>query len=85
MLRACVLDLEGSWEEHLPLEEFSDNNSYQTSIHMTPYEALYGRPFGSLVCWREVGERTTTGSDLVRDTSKKVELIRKHFLMDQSR
>ena len=44
MLRACVLDLKGSWEEHLPLVEFSYNNSYQVSIHMTPYEALYRRP-----------------------------------------
>ena len=39
MLRACVLDLKGSWEEHLPLVEFAYNNSYQTSIQMTLYEA----------------------------------------------
>ena len=44
MLRACVLDLKGSWEEHLPLVEFSYNNSYQASIQMAPYEALYVRP-----------------------------------------
>ena len=43
-LRACVLDHKGSWEEHLPLVEFAYNNSYQTSIHMAPYEALYERP-----------------------------------------
>ena len=41
MLRACVLDLKGTWEEHLPLVEFSYNNSYHASIQMTPYEALY--------------------------------------------
>ena len=40
MLRACVLDLKGSWEEHLPLVEFAYNNSYQASIQMAPYEAL---------------------------------------------
>ena len=40
MLRACVLDLKGSWEEHLPLVEFTYNNSYLASIHMAPYEAL---------------------------------------------
>ena len=50
MLRACVLDLKGSWEEHLPLVEFAYNNSYQVSIYMTPYEALYERPRRSLVC-----------------------------------
>ena len=44
MLRACVLDLKGSWEEHLPLVKFAYNNSYQASIQMAPYEALYGRP-----------------------------------------
>ena len=44
MLQACVLDLKGSWEEHLPLVEFAYNNSYQASIQMAPYEALYGRP-----------------------------------------
>ena len=42
MLRACVLDHRGSWEEHLPLVEFAYNNSYQASIQMAPYEALYG-------------------------------------------
>ena len=44
MLQACVLDLKGSWEEHLPLVEFAYNNSYQVSTRMEPYEALYGRP-----------------------------------------
>ena len=44
MLRPCVLDLKGSWEERLPLVEFVYNNSYQGSIQMAPYEALYGRP-----------------------------------------
>ena len=44
MLRACVLDLKGCWDEHFPLVEFSYNNSYQASIHMAPYEALYMRP-----------------------------------------
>ena len=56
MLRACVLDHKGSWEEHLPLVEFAYNNSYQASIRMAPYEALYGRPCRSPLCWTEVGE-----------------------------
>ena len=47
---------------------------------MAPYEALYGRPCRYLVCWMEVGERSAIGSDLVKDTSKKVELIRKRLL-----
>ena len=36
MLRACVLYLKGSWEEHLPLVEFAYKNSYQASIQMAP-------------------------------------------------
>ena len=47
---------------------------------MAPYEELYGRPCRSSVCWTEVGERPTTSSDLVRDTSVKVSLIRKRLL-----
>ena len=85
MLPACFLDLKGRWEKHLPLVEFVYNNGYQASIQMAPYEALYGRPYRSLICWTEVGERPSTGPYLVRDTSEKVDLIRKHLLMAQSR
>ena len=85
MLRTCVLDIKGSWEENLPLVEFAYNNSYQASIQMAPYEALYGRPCRSLVYWTEVGERSTIGPDLVKDTPKKVDFIRKRLLITQSR
>ena len=85
MLRACVLDLKGSWEEHLPLVEFAYNNSYQASIQMAPYEALYGRPCRSPICWTEVGESSIIGPDLIRDTSEKVGMIRKRLLTAQSR
>ena len=85
MLRACVLYLKGSWEEHLPLVEFTYNNSYQASIQIAPYEELYGRPCQSLVCWMELGERPYTGPDLVRDTSEKVDLIWKRLLTARSR
>ena len=50
MLRACVLDHKGSWEEHLSLVEFGYNNSYQANIQMAPYEALYGRSCRSSSC-----------------------------------
>ena len=72
MLRACVLDHKDSWEEHLPLVEFAYNNSYQASIQMAPYEALYERPCRSPICWTEVGESFVTCPDLIRDTSEKV-------------
>ena len=84
MLRPCVLALNGGWEGHLPLVEFAYNNSYQASIQMAPCEALYGRPCRSLVCWTEVGERSSIGPDLVKDTSEKVDLIRKRLLTSLS-
>ena len=84
MLRACILDYKGSWEEHLPLVEFTYNNSYQVSRQMAPYEALYGRPCKSLIYWTEVGESFIAGSDLIRDTSEKVSSIRQCLLTAQS-
>ncbi|GKF10809.1 putative reverse transcriptase domain-containing protein [Tanacetum coccineum] len=43
MLRACVIDFGGTWDVHLPLAEFSYNNSYHSSIMCAPFKALYGR------------------------------------------
>ena len=85
MLRACILDLKSGWEEHLSLVKFSYNNSYQASIQMAPYKALYERPCRSLICWTKVGEHSITGPDLIRNTSKKVDFIRKRLLTAQSR
>ncbi|GJT57686.1 putative reverse transcriptase domain-containing protein [Tanacetum coccineum] len=56
MLRACVIDFGKGWERHLPLVEFSYNNSYHASIKAAPFEALYGRKYRSPVCWAEVGD-----------------------------
>ena len=84
MLRACVLDHKGSWEEQFPLVEFAYNNNYRASIQKAPYEALYGRPCRSPLFWTEVGESSITGPDLIRDTSEKVSLIRQRLLTTQS-
>ena len=85
MLRACVLDFQGSWVEHLPLIEFAYNNSFQSSIGMAPYEALYGRPCRSPMCWTESGEATLIGPELVQETTKKIRVIRDRLLAAQSR
>ncbi|GJS44404.1 reverse transcriptase domain-containing protein [Tanacetum coccineum] len=53
MLRACVIDFGKGWVKHLPLAEFSYNNSYHASIKAAPYEALYGRKCRSPICWAE--------------------------------
>ncbi|GKA63199.1 putative reverse transcriptase domain-containing protein [Tanacetum coccineum] len=56
MPRACVIDFGGSWDTHLPLSEFSYNNSYHSSIRCAPFEALYGRKCRSPILWAEIGE-----------------------------
>ncbi|GJZ20614.1 putative reverse transcriptase domain-containing protein [Tanacetum coccineum] len=65
MLRSCVIDFGSSWDRHLPLVEFSYNNSYHASIKAAPFEALYGRKCRSPVCWSEVGDSQLTGPELV--------------------
>ena len=85
MLRACVMDFRGNWEDHLPLVEFAYNNSYQASIQMAPFEALYGRPCRSPLCWTEVGEASAFGPDLVQETTEKIKVIRKRLITAQSR
>ncbi|GKE99043.1 putative reverse transcriptase domain-containing protein, partial [Tanacetum coccineum] len=76
MLRACVIDFGGSWDVHLPLVEFSYNNSYHSSIRCAPFEALYGRKCRSPVLWEEIGESSLIGPKLVEETTDKVVLIK---------
>ncbi|GJR72677.1 putative reverse transcriptase domain-containing protein [Tanacetum coccineum] len=70
MLRACVIDFGKGWVKHLPLAEFSYNNSYHASIKAAPYEALYGRKCRSPICWAEVGEAQLTGPELIQEHVK---------------
>ncbi|GJX14934.1 putative reverse transcriptase domain-containing protein [Tanacetum coccineum] len=79
MLRACVMDFGKGWDRHLPLIEFSYNNSYHTSIKAAPFEALYGRKCRSPICWAEVGDAQLTGPEIVRETTEKIIQI-KHRL-----
>ncbi|GJV73027.1 hypothetical protein Tco_1493022 [Tanacetum coccineum] len=75
MLRACVIDFGGSWDVHLPLAEFSYNNSYHSSIRCAPFEALYERKCRSLILWAEIGESSLIRPELVQETTDKVVLI----------
>ncbi|GJV52777.1 putative reverse transcriptase domain-containing protein [Tanacetum coccineum] len=76
MLRACILDFEGSWDVHLPLVEFSYNNSYHASVRCAPFEALYGRKCRSPIMWAEVGEGQLIGPELVQEITKKISYIK---------
>ncbi|GJU60045.1 putative reverse transcriptase domain-containing protein [Tanacetum coccineum] len=72
MLRACVIDFGKGWEKHLPLVEFSYNNSYHASIKIAPFEALYGRKCRSPICWAEVGDVQLTGPEIIHETTEKI-------------
>ncbi|GJU57589.1 putative reverse transcriptase domain-containing protein [Tanacetum coccineum] len=79
MLRACVIDFGKGWEKHLPLVEFSYNNSYHASIKATPFEALYGRKCRSPVCWAKVGDVQLTGPEIIHETTEKIVQIRQRL------
>ena len=72
MLRACVLDFKRSWVKYLPLVEFAYNKSYQASIGMAFYEALYGRKCRTPICWDEVGERKLSSEELIKVSTEKI-------------
>ncbi|KAD6794782.1 hypothetical protein E3N88_05678 [Mikania micrantha] len=79
MLRSCVIDFGGSWDIHLPLVEFSYNNSYHTSIQCAPFEALYGRKCRSPICWSEIGENQIIGPEFIQETTDKIALIQERI------
>ncbi|WVZ52540.1 hypothetical protein U9M48_003588 [Paspalum notatum var. saurae] len=77
MLRACALTYSTKWDECLPLAEYAYNNSYQKSLDMAPFEALYGRRCRTPLNWSEPGERVTFGPDLVTQAEEKVRFIQR--------
>ncbi|GJU77108.1 putative reverse transcriptase domain-containing protein [Tanacetum coccineum] len=85
MLHAYVIEFESSWDRHMPLVEFSYNNSYHASIKAAPYVALYGRRCRSPICWSEVGDSQFTGPELIRDTTEKIIQIKNRLLTARSR
>ena len=85
MLRACAIEFEGSWDDHLPLIEFAYNNSYHASIKMAPFEALYGRKCRSPIGWFEPEETKLIGPDLVANAMQKVKIIRERLQAAQDR
>jgi hypothetical protein len=85
MLRACVLQYGKNWDQCLSLAEFSYNNSYQTSIRMAPFEALYGRRCRTPLNWSQTGERKVFGPDLVGEAEGKIRIIQANLKTAQSR
>jgi hypothetical protein len=84
-MRACVLEFPQKWDDCLPLAEFSYNNSYQESIKMASFEALYGRRCRTPLNWSEPRERWYFRPDLVKEIEAKVQQIRHHLKEAQAR
>jgi hypothetical protein len=85
MLRACALKYGKSWDKSLPYAEFSYNNSYQASIEMAPYEALYGRQCRTPLFWSQTGESQIFGQEVLKDAEKQVWMIQENLKIAQSR
>ena len=85
MLRACVLEFQGSWDQYIALMEFAYNNHYHSSIGMVPYEALYGRKCRCPLYWDEEGMRVLEGPKLVQETTDKVKIVRGRIKAAQDR
>ncbi|GKB68110.1 putative reverse transcriptase domain-containing protein [Tanacetum coccineum] len=72
MLRACAIYFGGNWDTHLPLVEFSYNNSYHSSVKCAPFKALYGRKYRTLIAWAKVEEGNLIGPEIVQNTTDKI-------------
>ncbi|KAK1415127.1 hypothetical protein QVD17_30899 [Tagetes erecta] len=85
LLRSCVIDFKGNADAHLPLIEFSYNNSYHTSIDMAPFEALYGSKCRSPLFWTEVSDSQIIGPEMIQETTDKIRKIRENLLAARNR
>jgi hypothetical protein len=67
MLRMHLMDQQKSWEEFLPLVEFSYNESYQSTIKMVPFKFSYGRPCQTPLIWDWLADRVQVGPEAIQE------------------
>ena len=80
-----MIDFKGSWHRHIPLVEFVHNNSFQSSIGMAPYEALYERKCRTPLCRTDLSEKKIISPDLIQETKEKVKMIRERLKVATNR
>jgi transposase InsO family protein len=85
MLGACALKHGETWDKSLPYAEFSYNNSYQASLKMAPFEALYEKKCRTLLYWSQTGESQLFGTDIIKEVERQVQIIRENLRVAQSR
>jgi hypothetical protein len=80
-----VIQYDKNWDKYLALAEFSYNNSYQLSLKMAPFEALYGRRCRTPLSWSQTGEHKIFGPDLVTEAEENIKIIQSNLKTAQSR
>jgi hypothetical protein len=85
MLRACALQHEGCWDKSLPYVEFSYNNSYEASLKMSLFEALYGSKCRTPLYWDQTGERQFFGPELIQEAEEQVRIIQENLRVAQTK
>jgi hypothetical protein len=85
MLRACALKHDGTWDKSLPYTEFTYNNSYQSSLKMARFEALYRTKCRTPLYWNQTGESQLFGLEIIKEAERQVEIIRENLKTSQSR
>ncbi|GKA08470.1 putative reverse transcriptase domain-containing protein, partial [Tanacetum coccineum] len=76
---SCAIDFGGNWDTHLPLVEFSYNNSYHSSVKCDPFKALYRRKYRTSIAWAEVGESKLIGPEIIHETTDKIVQIKERL------
>jgi hypothetical protein len=84
-LRACALKYGKGWDKSLPYAEFLYNNSYQASVKMAPYKALYGRQCRTPLFWSQTRESQVFGREVLKDAERQVQMVRESLKVAQSR
>jgi hypothetical protein len=74
MLRACALQDKSGWHKRLPYAKFSYNNSYQTSLKMSLFQALYGRSCRTPLYWDQHGEKQVFGPDILLEAEENIKM-----------
>jgi hypothetical protein len=85
MLRVCALQDQSGWDKRLPYAEFSYNNSYQASLKMSPFQALYGRSCRTPLQWDQPGEKQVFGPDIMLEAEENIKMVRENLKIAQSR
>jgi hypothetical protein len=85
MLRAYVLQDQFEWDKRLPYVEFSYNNSYQASLKMSPFQALYRRSCRTPLQWDHPGEKQVFGPDILLEAEENSKMVQENLKIAQSR